>query len=140
MTTHKIASLKGGDIAADGGTVNLDIKAEDGTPLTLILSFDQFTWLLQSLLELSNDLYQRQVDHGRIAAHDGSDDALMAEGFQIVIEPNTGTALIQVAGRRAPEAPLGLGAFRVSKVEFLRGLAAHCTQAANELEQRTQLS
>ncbi len=131
-----VARLKGGTIADDGSAADIEVTSTTGEKVNLTVSFQQFDWLLQSLLELSNELYERQIAHGHLLERSSSEDVLLAEGFQIAVDAGTGTALIQIAGRRGKDAPLGMGSFSISKTEFLRALAGQCIGAADEIEQR----
>ncbi len=131
---HLVAArLKGGDIAGDGSTLDIVVGTSDGEEHTLTLPFDQAVWLSQALLSLTNELHERQTAHGSALRTPHLDAAMIAEGVQINLNETASAALIQIVGRRDPQAPLGSGSFRIDGAERLRAFATKCLEVADKM-------
>ena len=140
MARWKVRSMKGGDVADDGSTVELHVYTETRKSHVLILRYEHFNWLIQALLQMSNALYDRQVAHGQLPGGIVADAAMIAEGFTVPVNHKEKFAVLQVVGRQNPNAPIGLGSIRINNPSMLRSLGSRLLEVADELEQRSRLS
>jgi hypothetical protein len=114
-----ISHIARGHVAVDEKaktvTVELTLAGPDGTELTLALPYGQLEGVCQALLAGSNAALDAHRRLGRLPEmNHNQPSAFVAETGRALPNVETNKINLQFVGRRAPDAPLGLGSIELN--------------------------
>lgn len=135
MARMSVKSIPSGHSTPDGKTIYIDAVLTNGVEHTLAFPYRELDALVQALLQLSAQAYERQVNSGTLPEIPGAvGDTIPALNGRVLVEKSSGTVVVQLIVREAANAPLEKASLRLD-ANLARTLGQQLIEASEQLRQ-----